>query len=133
ENEINREVDEFTGEIDINSPRLSKLGYILKNIDKGKSTYYFSTSIKSSGIYLGKGVIILFSDGTKWSRPSEVVDVDYSSGFENNVFMKLTQSDIEIFKKKVIKKIRLYIHDKDVDPKEAEHFRDLFNIIIKKK
>lgn len=133
ENEINREVDEFTGEIEINSPRLSKLGYILKNIDKGKSTYYFSTSIESEGIYSGKGVIILFSDGTKWSRPNEKVDVDYSDGFQNNVFLKLTPSDLEIFKKKIIKKIRLYIHDKDVDAKEAEHFRELLNIIIKKK
>jgi hypothetical protein len=133
ENEIDREVDEFNGEIRINSPLLSKLGFISKHIRNGKSTYYFSTSIKSNGIYKGMGVIILFTDGTKWSRPNEEVDVDYSEGFQNNVFLTLTSSDLEIFKKKVIRKIRLYIHDKDVDLKEAENFRKLLNIIIKKK
>jgi hypothetical protein len=133
ENEIDREVDEFNGEIRINSPLLSKLGFISKHIRNGKSTYYFSTSIKSNGIYKGTGVIILFTDGTKWSRPNEEVDVDYSEGFQNNVFLTLTSSDLEIFKKKVIRKIRLYIHDKDVDLKEAENFRKLLNIIIKMK
>jgi hypothetical protein len=134
EKEISREVDDFTGEIRINSPSLSDLGSITKNILDGKSIYYFSSSIISQGIYRGKGVYILFTDGTKWSRPNEVVDLGYNSeGFQNKVFLRLTLSDLEIFKKKVIKKIRLYIHDKDVDLAEAENFRKLVNLIIKKR
>lgn len=127
-----RTVDDFTGEIKIRSPYYD-LGTFYKFIKNGKVSYYFSTSIESDDIYHGRGVRVLFTDGSQWVRLNEMIDIDYDEGFNNNVFLKLNQSDIEIFKKKVIKKIRLYIHDKAVDQSLAEEFRTVVNIILAKK
>lgn len=133
DSEIERVVDDFSGEIKINSPLLGPVGTIFKYIKKGNIRYYLRFSIGSEGIYKGRGVYVLFTDGSKWSRPSEEVDVDYSDGFDNNVFMNLTPSDLEVFKKKTIKKIRLYIHDMDVEISEGEKFRTFVTIVSLKK
>lgn len=130
---VDREVDDFTQEIKINSPILGSVGTIYKYINKGKSKYYLRFSIGSNGIYKGRGVYVLFTDGSKWSRPSEDVDVGYSDGFDNKVFMDLTLADLEVFKKKTIKKIRLYIHDKDVEVSDGEKFRTFVSIVSLKK
>lgn len=133
DSEIERMVDDFNGEVKINSPLLGTVGTIFKYIKKGKTKYYLRFSIESSGIYNGRGVYVLFTDGSKWSRPSEEVDVDYSDGFDNNVFMDLTIADLEVFKKKTIKKIRLYIHDKDVEVSDGEKFKTFVKIVSLKK
>lgn len=130
--EIERTVDEFTGEITIRTPYYS-LGTFYKIIKKGQVSYYFSTSIRSDDIYHGRGVRILFTDGVQWKRLNELVDVDYADGFDNNVFLRLSQTDLEYFKHKVLKKNRLYIHDKDVDIDEANRFMNLVNVITKMK
>jgi hypothetical protein len=129
---ITKEKDDFTNEITLSSP-LGELGTIIKSIKRGKETYFLRIGIKSEGIYRGKGVIILFTDGSKWSRPNEKVDVNYNEGFENSVFMVLTLADLEVFKKKTIKKIRLYIHDKDVEVSKGEKFRTFVSIVSLKK
>jgi hypothetical protein len=133
DSEIERIVDDFNGEVKINSPLFSSVGTIFKYIKKGKTKYYLRFNIGSIGIYKGRGVYVLFTDGSKWSRPSEEVDVDYSDGFDNNVFMDLTLADLEVFRKKTIKKIRLYIHDKDVEISEGERFRNFVSVVIRKK
>jgi prepilin-type processing-associated H-X9-DG protein len=133
ESEIERSIDDFTGEIKINSPLISPVGIIYKYIKRGKSTYYLKFSIESNGIYHGKGVSVLFVDGSKWVRPNEKVDVDYNDGFDNNVFMLLTQSDLAIFREKVIKKIRLYIHDMEVDYSDGENFKNYISVVSGKK
>lgn len=133
ESEIERSVDDFTGEIKIQNSVLSPVGTIYKYIKKGKVTYYLRLSIESSGIYRGSGVSVLFTDGSKWSRPTEKVDVTYSDGFENNVFMLLTPTDLSTFGTKIIKKIRLYIHDKNVEISEGEKFRNLVSVVVGKK
>jgi len=38
-----------------------------------------------------------------------------------------------VFKKKTIKKIRLYIHDMDVEVSEGEKFRNFVSIVSRKK
>ena len=134
ESEIERSVDEFTGEIKINSPLLNPIGSFYKYIKKGKSSYYLSFRISSSGVYIGKGAYVLFTDGSKWSRPSEVVDVDYSDDkYQNSVFIMLSQADLDVFRKKIIKKIRVYIHDKAVSRLEGETFSTYVSIINKMK
>lgn len=133
DSQIERIVDDFNGDVKINSPLFGPVGTIFKYIKKGKTKYYLSFSIESLGIYKGRGVYVLFTDGSKWSRPNEEVDVDYNDGFDNNVFMVLTLADLEVFKKKTIKKIRLYIHDKDVEVSEGEMFRNYVSVVIGKK
>jgi hypothetical protein len=132
-NDIEREKDDFTGEVKITTPYGNQVGTLYKYINKKNTMYYLSLEIGSSGIHRGRGVHILFTDGTKWSRPNEVVDVDYRSGFVNNVFIRITQSDLQIFKTKTIKKYRLYIHDQDVDRGEADKFKIYSSLIVKSK
>jgi hypothetical protein len=132
-NDIEREKDDFTGEVKITTPRGNQVGTIHKYINKKNTTYYLSLDISSSGIYRGKGAHILFTDGTKWSRPNEVIDVNYISGFVNNAFIKITESDLQIFKTKTIKKYRLYIHDQEVDGPEANKFKIYSSLIVKSK
>lgn len=133
ESEISRSIDDFTGEIKIQNSMLSPVGTILKYIKKGKSTYYLRFSVKSGGIYRGKGVSVLFTDGTKWIRPNEEVEVTYSDGFENKVFMTLTPTDLTVFGSKTIKKIRLFIHDINVEKSEGDKFKNLVSVVVGKK
>ena len=133
ESYIERSVDDFTNEIEIQSPILGPVGTMYKSIKKGKVTYYLRFSIGSEGIYRGNGVYILFTDGTKWIRPNEKVEVIYSDGFENKVFMSLTPTDLAIFNTKIIKKVRLYIHDMNVEFSEGEKFRNQVAVVIGKK
>lgn len=130
---IEKSIDDFTGEIKIKSINRGYPGTFYKFINKGKVSYYFSTSVSSSGIYYGRGIRVLFTDGSQWIKSNEVVDVDYDSGIENSVFVKLSQVDLEFFKKKIVKKIRVYIHDKAVDQSLADEFRTVVNFIISKK
>ena len=131
--EIEREVDDFTKEIKINSPYNSQVGILYKYIKKGVVTYYLSLEIGSSGIQRGSGVYILFTDGSKWSRPNEKVDITYRSGFQNNVFIRINESDLNTFKTKTIKKYRLYIHDQEVDKAEADKFKIYTSLVTKSK
>ena len=69
------------------------------------------------------GVIILFTDGTKWTRQSEI-DVDAESdGFEYSAFIPLTQEDLITFSTKKIKKFRLYIYDEEIGSCDADRFK----------
>ena len=133
ESEIERSVDDFTGEIKIQNSLLSPVGTIIKYIKKGKITYYLRFSIGSEGIYRGSGVSVLFTDGTKWIRPNEKVEVIYNDGFENKAFITLSPTDLAIFSSKIIKKIRLYIHDIDVEKSEGDKFKNLVSVVVGKK
>lgn len=133
ESEVERSVDDFTGEIKIQNSLLSPVGTIIKYIKKGKITYYLRFSIGSEGIYRGSGVSVLFTDGTKWIRPNEKVEVIYNDGFENKAFITLSPTDLAIFSSKIIKKIRLYIHDTDVEKSEGDKFKNLVSVVVGKK
>jgi hypothetical protein len=129
--EIEKEVDDFTKEVRFMTPLNNQVGSLWKYVKNGKTTYYLSMEIESSGIYRGNGVYVLFTDGTKWSRPNEKVDVKYRSGFQNSVFIPLTTTDLQIFKTKTIRKYRLYIHDQEVDIVDADKFKIYTSLITK--
>lgn len=138
--DIEKEVDDFTGEIRFTTPRPNQvgishnpLGTIVKHIDKKGVSYYLSLDINSPGIFRGNGAYILFTDGTKWSRPNEKIDVNYDKGYVNSAFIKITESDLQIFKTKTIKKCRLYIVDKEVDLVDANEFKVYSSLIVKSK
>jgi hypothetical protein len=73
----------------------------------------------------GRGVYIIFTDGTKISFPKEKIDVDAGSdGFRYTAFITLSASSIETFKKKTIAAFKLYIHEvNDIDIEWAERSR----------
>lgn len=130
---IEREVDEFTNEVQLYSPYSTTLS-INKYIKGGKSYYYLSLYAKGSTVNVNiKGVTILFEDGSKMLKPNEKIDVDVSGGFRYSAFIPLTQLDLQKLGTTKITKFRLYIYDKDIPSIEGEKFTQYVNCIKDKK
>lgn len=125
---IDKQIDDFTNETKFNSPimngrQLSPM-IIYKHINKDKAVYYLSLRTYGSTVNVnGNGVIILFQDGTKWSKASKIDVEAESDGFEYSAFITLTPTDLTTFSTKKIKKFRLYIYDEEVNSNDAEKFR----------
>jgi len=131
---INRQIDDFTGEIRINSPVNSPI-VIWKIINNNKICYYLDLTAYGNTANVNKlGVIILFTDGTKWIRSSSKIDVkvgDY--GFEYSSFINLIPIDLILFSSKKIKKFRLYIYDVEFSLTEADIFKSFVKYIKESK
>jgi hypothetical protein len=130
---VERQVDDFTGEITISSPRITggKLSPIIiyKYVKKGKPTLYY-LGLRTYGSTVNvyeKGVTILFDDGTKWYKQSKIDVQADNNGFEYSAFILLNASDLLTFTTKKIKKFRLYIYDGAINTSDA----DKFNLFIK--
>ena len=122
-NGITRKVDDFTNKVLIHS-QLLKPAALWKEIDKnGISIYSLTLSTYGYTLTIGKrGVIVLFEDGTKWSR-NETIDVDVDeNGWEYSAYIPLTKKDLELFSTKKIKKFRLYIYDHEMEEYNSKYF-----------
>lgn len=136
--------DEFTGNVSISSPESLKLSDpdeystigLTKIKSKNKISYFLR--LNTSGItlnYDAVGVIVLFTDGSKWQKSNAKINVESGSGkyWNYRAFINLNNSDLEYFKSKKVKKFRLYIHDHEIDPEESSVFRYSVKQIINKK
>jgi len=120
---VERNVDEYTGEITISTQIKFDGAMLHKYIRKGVTTYYLNLEAEGSTVnYSTRGVIVLFTDGTKWIKPTEKVSLNYRSGFHYSSFIRLTPADVELFSKKFIKGYKLYIYDSKLDISDAEEF-----------
>lgn len=119
-----RNVDDFTDVIELYPYYGTSSMNIHKYIRKTGTFYYLWLDTHGSTVVVdGTGVIILFTDGTKWTNP-EKIDVEADSkGFEYHAFITLTQADLITFSTKKIKKIRLYIFDEEVNSFDADKFK----------
>lgn len=134
---ISRKVDDFTDEITIRTPYNNNI--IFFKIINGSDTIYY-LNLRTKGITLNsreKGVIILFTDGSKWSSTSARINVDIfpiivgkNNYWEYSTFIRLTEDDIQTFKTKEIKKYRLFIYDEVVNPKDAQNLKSYISTII---
>jgi hypothetical protein len=134
--DIEKEVDDFTGDITMNTPITNDVS-IMKVIKKGqiKPTYYLDLETRGSTLnYNGKGVIVLFKDGTKWSKPDEKIDtkVVKGDGWGYRAFITLTEQDLRLFSTKEIDKFRLYIYDNH-RPDDTDKFIYYTQAIVKMK
>lgn len=117
---LERIVDDFTGETRINSPVITNRKIspvtISKIIDKDKvKTAYFLT-LSTNGttpVVDGTGATILFTDGTKLTKPTKINVSVYGSSYAYNSTFQLTSADISLLATKEIKKFRLYIFDEE--------------------
>ena len=121
-------MDEFTGVKKFSSPLSSSMEIssviIYKDINKGKATFYLSLRAYGSTVSVnGNGAIILFTDGTKWSKNIKIDVEAEDKGFEYSTFIPLTLADLTILSTKKIKKFRLYIYDEELNPFEADKFK----------
>lgn len=135
---IEREIDDFTDEVSLNTPRVVNRGsssiILYKIVKNSKVVYYMGLSAYGLTVNIGiSGVIILFEDGTKMNKPSEEIDVDTSdSGFEYSAFITLTEAEVQMLSAKKIKKYRLYIYDGEVNSEDANQFAEYVKCIIDK-
>jgi hypothetical protein len=137
--QIEKYIDEFTGEIKFSSPMFDNHNFLSTSVEKvinnAKTQYFLSlTTHGSTAVVNGTGATILFTDGTKLIKSTAKVDVNVTSdGFDYSVFMSLTPSDLALLKTKKIKKFRLYIFDEDVKSIESERFKVYMNCIVNAK
>lgn len=134
--DIKRTVDDFTDEITLRTPLMNDIS-ITKSIEKGSSkpTYYLSLRTRGSTLnYGGKGVIILFKDGTKWIKSEQKIDVDIvsGSGWGYSAFITLNEQDLNLFSTKEISKFKLYIYDNHA-PDDTDKFVYYTQAIVKSK
>lgn len=133
---IERNVDDMTGKITLSSPSEEAIPplKLIKVILEKDTLYLFR--LRTNGITLNtseKGVIILFTDGTKMIKETKIsVDV----GDEPNTWLykaNITASseDLKTLATKTIKKFRLFIYDKDINEKEGNNFKEYVNCILK--
>ena len=135
---VERSYDEIENEVWIRSPYQACSGCefmkmsLNKYITKGGIRYYLSLStIGSTFTLLPKGVIVLFTDGTKWIKSLEGIDSDLKDGdFEYSAFIRLTSTDLAMFKSKTIKKYRLYIYDEYVTEEQGQFFKASVSEVI---
>ncbi|HLU86483.1 MAG TPA: hypothetical protein VKZ44_01935 [Taishania sp.] len=136
---IEKKTDDFTNEIKLNSPLTVNTEVapliIYKTIKNNQVIY--NLALQTYGVTFNSnqsGVIILFDDGTKMNKPSTKVNVDYSnSGYEYRSFIFLTENDMKILSTKRIKKFRLYIYDKEIEPMYSNKFTKLVKCIMDSK
>lgn len=119
---ITRGVDEMTDEIEI-STGLLNIARIVKLINKGVAkTFLRLTITDDSSLGVGeKGVIVLFTDKTKWNRPAQPIEVSsVTKGWRYSAFIPLTALDIALFSTKKVSRSRLFIYDDYLTDDEAE-------------
>jgi hypothetical protein len=89
-------------------------------------SYFLSLNTQSSTIEVGKkGVIVLFTDGSKLEFPeAEISEKVGSAGyFKYSVFIKLDEATLKQFEEKQVEVFRLYIFEgRPLTPKKAQKF-----------
>ena len=135
--EVEREIDDFTNEIIINSRIVfynkTSPVTIYKYINKNVITYYLS--LKTYGftpIALEKGVIILFEDGSKLNKPNVNIDIQVTqnANYEYSAFFRITTSELSILRSKKIKKFRLYIFDEIINEEFSIRFPEYVKCVM---
>lgn len=135
---IERRKDDFTGEINLNTPVIGNNGLspvIIYKTIKGSSVNYRLSlnTIGSTANVDGKGATILFDDGSKLEFATDI-DVDVNeSGFKYSTYVVLNDTQLNVFKSKQVKKFRLYIYDKTVESDFAEKFLTYLSCLIEAK
>lgn len=107
---------------------------LYKYIESGKVSYYLSLRTYGSTVNFGKtGVIILFDDETKMSKPTIEITVNYDTrGFEYHAFIPLTETEVKSLTTKKIRKFRLYIYDHELRWFFAEKFTYYVKCVMNK-
>jgi hypothetical protein len=96
---------------------------LIKIVKNGTINYYLSVDEKGSTANVdGKGLFLLFNDGTKITKSDAKIDVSISDrgGFIYTAFVELTLEELETLKTKTITANRLYIYDGTVGPESAK-------------
>ena len=136
--EVERSIDDFTGMITLRSPFtnglvLNRLS-IQKTVSKIGTKYYLSLHAYGNSVVVdGKGVIMLFADGSKLSKSADIEVEPDKDQYKYTAFIPVTAADLLALSTKRIKKYRLYIFDEDVSASEADKFRLFTKCVMESK
>ena len=97
-------------------------------------TYMYLIANSSTCVFDGKGIIILFTDGMRFTSDCVVnVEVDpMGNGFKYTSVITLSDADIELFENKQISKYRLYIFDHTPSDLNAKLLHELIKCLDSK-
>ena len=128
--QISRSVDEFTGEVRIES---NTNPCIIKCINGSTTRYYLYTYTNDSYCTVGgEGIIFLFEDGTKLSKGGDVdCDVSYDyDGFTYSSFVVLTESEVELLATKKLTKFKMYIFPREISETMSNNILNSANQLL---
>lgn len=109
----------LTGLLDFSPARMSK------HISQKDTIYYLYLTAHGLTLNVGeKGVIVLFTDGSRWESMSDVAtDSDYgSAGWRYSSFIRMTEEDLHVFSNKRISGFRLYVYERFLLKSESKKF-----------
>jgi hypothetical protein len=130
---IEHKVDKFENKETFYTPTENGISFI-KTIENGNSIIYLSVRENGSTLnYDIQGLYILFSDGSKFTKPNEEIDVDVSSGsgWIYSAFINLSQEEMELLSEKNITDTKLYIYEGTVDNESATKIREYLKCLMK--
>ncbi|MCK0203336.1 hypothetical protein ACT4R9_10025 [Ornithobacterium rhinotracheale] len=130
-------VDDFTGERSATTMDYENRSVFLdKYIRKNKSDYYLGINSSSSTFFDSlEGAYIIFTDGTKWSKPSAKINVSagINYDFDYSAFVKLSVKDVLTLSNKTIKKYKVGIFEENMDLDKAENLKERIRCVYKMK
>jgi hypothetical protein len=142
---IEKKVDDFTNQITWYSPHIYASNILPVDFTKistsSTTLIYLMLCSYGSSVSVGKkGVIVLFTDETKWESNSDVKcevneyrdlsRIGRNGDFEYSTAIRLNENDIELFRTKLIKKFRLYAYDNEIDEMTAIKLQKFLNCMI---
>ena len=103
-----------------------------KQSDDDRKLFVLSLSTVGQTYNFGKkGVMIVFTDGTRWQRKTTPIMVDQEAGgYQYSAHLALTDEDIALFSERTIDEFRLSIYDRDVTDAEAEMFAEQVGCLV---
>ena len=126
--------DKFEDKTSYYSPQESGFS-VIKIISKDITTYYLRVEEGGSTANVdGKGLFLLFEDGTKLNKDKAKIDVKVGNngGFIYSAFVELTMEDLEILKSKKLTDNRLYIYDGSVKAESASLIQEYVKCLLAK-
>lgn len=124
--------DKFEDKTSYYSPQESGFT-VIKIVSNGITKYYLSVEEGGSTANVdGKGLYLLFDDGSKINKENTKIDVKVGNkgGFIYSAFIELTNEDLEILKTKKLTDNRLYIYDGTVNSESANLIQEYVKCIM---
>lgn len=130
--DIDYEKDKFEKIERFYTPRKDGINF-LKTIENEKTSIYMTVRTHGAGLTVeGKGLYLLFEDGTKISKPNEIIDVDIAiNGYVYEAFFVLTKNDIKLLTEKTMTDKRLVVYDGTVDKDSAAILKEYLKCLVK--
>jgi hypothetical protein len=124
--------DKFEDKTSYYSPQESGFS-VIKIVSNGITKYYLKVEAGGSTPKIdGKGLYLLFDDGSKINKRNEEIDLDVGNngGYIYSAFTNLSNEDLEILKTKKLTDKRLYIYDGIVEPESANIIQEYIKCVL---